>query len=281
MATDHDHLTVVAKSTEPAAAARPPKLRLRAVGLAYDGRDRRRLEVLRELSFAVGEGEFVALLGPSGCGKTSLLRVLNGLSRHSAGEILLDDRDLHQAQGDVATVFQSDSLFPWRTVVDNILLGTELRRIPRAQALETAHALIRLVGLSGFESHYPHELSGGMRQRVNLARALAVDPAVLLMDEPFASLDAQTREQMQHELLRIWSARRKTVLFVTHQIEEAVYLADRVLLMTRRPGRVRDQVRVTLERPRRAEHKRSAEFHRLVDQLAEQLQKEVAVDGQA
>ncbi len=280
MAADHDDLTMASENRVPHSIAeaplRPAKLQLDGVGLGYAGRGRW-LEVLRELTFSVGDGEFLALLGPSGCGKTSLLRVLNGLSLHGEGTILVDGREIATARGDVATVFQSDSLFPWRTVEDNILLGTELRRIPRAEALETARSLIRLVGLSGFESHYPHELSGGMRQRVNLARALAVDPAVLLMDEPFASLDAQTREQMQIELLRIWSARRKTVVFVTHQIEEAVYLADRVLLMTRRPGRVREEVRVTLERPRRTEQKRSQEFHRLVDHLAEQLQKEVAV----
>jgi len=257
-------------------SVRPPKLQLDGVGFGYQGRDRGRLEVLRDVSFSLAEGEFVSLLGPSGCGKTSLLRALNGLSRHSTGTILVDGHELSAARSDVATVFQSDSLFPWRTVVDNILLGTELRRIPRPAARQTAEVLVQLVGLSGFENHYPHELSGGMRQRVNLARALAVDPAVLLMDEPFASLDAQTREQMQVELLRIWGARRKTVVFVTHQIDEAVYLADRVVLMTRRPGRVREQVEVTLERPRRPEQKRSPEFHQLVDHLAEELQKEVA-----
>jgi NitT/TauT family transport system ATP-binding protein len=265
--------------TDRPGPARPPKLRLDGVGFGYQGRGRAPLEVLRDLSFSVAEGEFVALLGPSGCGKTSLLRALNGLSRHTEGSILVDGRELAAARSDVATVFQSDSLFPWRTVVDNILLGTELRRTPRPQALETAQGLVRLVGLAGFEGHYPHELSGGMRQRVNLARALAVDPAVLLMDEPFASLDAQTREQMQVELLRIWSARRKTVVFVTHQIEEAVYLADRVILMTRRPGRVREQVAVTLGRPRKPEQKRSPEFHRLVDHLAAELQREVAAES--
>jgi NitT/TauT family transport system ATP-binding protein len=264
--------------TPQSGPTRAPKLLLEGVGFGYQGRGGRgRFEVLRDLSFTVAEGEFVALLGPSGCGKTSLLRALNGLSRHSGGTILVDGRELATAEGDVATVFQSDSLFPWRTVVDNILLGTELRRIPRSTARQTAEGLVQLVGLSGFESHYPHELSGGMRQRVNLARALAVDPAVLLMDEPFASLDAQTREQMQVELLRIWGARRKTVIFVTHQIEEAVYLADRVLLMTHRPGRVREEVEVTLERPRRPEQKRSPDFHRLVDHLAEELQREVGV----
>ncbi|PYM62261.1 MAG: sulfonate ABC transporter ATP-binding protein [Candidatus Rokuibacteriota bacterium] len=256
---------------------RPVKLQLRGVGLTYETRARRPLEVLQDISFDVREGEFVALIGPSGCGKTSLLRVLNGLSLHTTGEIFIDGRGVAAARREIATVFQSDSLFPWRTVIDNILLGTELRRIPRDTARETARSLVRLVGLSGFEGHYPHELSGGMRQRVNLARALAVDPAVLLMDEPFASLDAQTREQMQHELLRIWSARRKTVVFVTHQIDEAVYLADRVVLLGRRPGRVREEVTVALGRPRRIEQKRTPEFHGLVDHLAEQLQKEVTV----
>jgi NitT/TauT family transport system ATP-binding protein len=255
------------------------KLGLRNVGLSYTIRDGGLLEVLRDVTFDVHEGEFVALIGPSGCGKTSLLRVLNGLSLHTRGEILVDGRGVAAARGELATVFQSDSLFPWRTVIDNIMLGTELRRVPRETALEAARGLVRLVGLSGFERQYPHELSGGMRQRVNLARALAVDPAVLLMDEPFASLDAQTREQMQHELLRIWSARRKTVLFVTHQIEEAVYLADRVLLLTPRPGRVQEELAVGLGRPRRIEQKRTTEFHALVDHLAERLQKDAVVEA--
>lgn len=252
-------------------------VRLRVQGLShtYEARSGVRLSVLDAVSFDVRDGEFVSFVGPSGCGKTTLLRVLNGLVAPQAGEILVDGRSLATEARRLATVFQSDSLFPWRSVTRNVAFGLELRGAARTAIADVAAGLIQLVGLAGFERSYPHELSGGMRQRVNLARALAVDPEILLMDEPFGSLDAQTRELMQQELLRIWQSRRKTVVFVTHQIDEAVYLSDRVILMTRRPGRILEDVTIALPRPRGLEVKRDRRFHEIVDHLAEQLQKEV------
>lgn len=234
------------------------------------------LLVLDHVSFDVQEGQFVALVGPSGCGKTTVLRCMAGLQRPGEGRITIGGRPLTGVDRRVAMVFQSDSLFPWRTVQANVAFGLEVRRVPRARSGETVQELVDLVGLSGFERAYPHQLSGGMRQRVNLARALAVDPEVLLMDEPFSALDMLTRELMQAELQRIWLRRKKTVLFVTHQIEEAVFLADRVLLMSRRPGRLRADVAVPLTRPREARDRHTPEFHALVDNLAEALSAELS-----
>ena len=233
------------------------------------------LLVLDHVSFDVEEGKFVALVGPSGCGKTTVLRCMAGLQTPAGGRITIGGRTLAGVDRRVAMVFQSDSLFPWRTVLANVAFGLEVRRIPRARTAGTVQDLVDLVGLGGFERAYPHQLSGGMRQRVNLARALAVDPEVLLMDEPFSALDMLTRESMQVELQRIWLRRKKTVLFVTHQIEEAVFLADRVLLMSRRPGRLRADVAVTLPRPRDAHVRHTPEFHALVDGLAEALSTEL------
>jgi NitT/TauT family transport system ATP-binding protein len=233
------------------------------------------LSVLDRVSFGVQPGEFVALVGPSGCGKTTVLRCLGGLQAPSEGSITIAERPLSGVDRRVAMVFQSDSLFPWRTVVGNVAFGLEVRRYAKGAAGRIVQDLIELVGLSGFERSFPHQLSGGMRQRVNLARALAVDPDVLLMDEPFSSLDMQTREYMQLELLRIWSHKRKTVLFVTHQIEEAVFLADRVLLMSPRPGRIQRDVAVPLARPREGRHRHTPEFHAIVDDLAEALTREM------
>jgi NitT/TauT family transport system ATP-binding protein len=227
------------------------------------------------VSFGVQPGEFVALVGPSGCGKTTVLRCLGGLQAPSGGSITIAERPLSGVDRRVAMVFQSDSLFPWRTVAGNVAFGLEVRRYAKGAAGRIVQDLIELVGLTGFERAFPHQLSGGMRQRVNLARALAVDPDVLLMDEPFSSLDMQTREYMQLELLRIWSHKRKTVLFVTHQIEEAVFLADRVLLMSPRPGRIQRDVAVPLARPREGRLRHTPEFHAIVDDLAEALTREM------
>ena len=215
------------------------------------------LEVLREIDLAVEPGEFIALVGPSGCGKTTLLRIVAGLEPASAGDVLLDGRAVREPGGDRGFVFQSDNLLPWRTVFANAIIGPEVAG--RAGAVEKTRTrdLLRLVGLEGFEHFYPRQLSGGMRQRVNLARALAIDPEILLMDEPFSALDAQTREIMQTELMRIWEEGRKTVLFVTHQIDEAVFLADRVLVLGRRPGRIRETVTIAL--PRRVRLRSSAQ----------------------
>jgi NitT/TauT family transport system ATP-binding protein len=239
-----------------------PKLSISGLGKTFSG-----LEALRGIDLAVERGEFIAVVGPSGCGKTTFLRIVAGLEPASAGEVLLDGRALHGPGGDRGFVFQSDNLLPWRTVLANAIIGREVAgQVGPAERRRTME-LLKLVGLEGFEHYHPRQLSGGMRQRVNLARALAIDPQILLMDEPFSSLDAQTREIMQTELLRIWEEGRKTVLFVTHQIDEAVFLADRVLVFARRPGRLREDVAIALPRPRALALKRTPEFVRLVDHI--------------
>jgi NitT/TauT family transport system ATP-binding protein len=225
------------------------------------------LEVLSDISVDVADGEFVSIVGPSGCGKTTFLRIVDGLEAPDHGEIAIDGRRMTRPGPDRAFVFQADSLLPWRTVWSNAAIGLEIRGNVTAEERRRVRALLELVGLRGFERYYPRQLSGGMRQRVNLARALAVDPAVLLMDEPFAALDAQTREIMQTELLRIWSQARKTVLFITHQIDEAVYLSDRVLVFGRRPGRIQEDLHIDLPRPREIAIKRSPEFTHYVDHI--------------
>lgn len=218
------------------------------------------IEVFDGISFAVQPSEFISIVGPSGCGKTTFLRILDGLIPHDDGEILLDNHTVIQPGPDKGFVFQDSSLLPWRTVIDNVILGLELQRVSRKEAVTKAERYLALVGLAGFERHYPHELSGGMQQRVNLARALIVEPEVLLMDEPFASLDAQTREIMQAELLKMWNETKKTVIFVTHQIEEAIYLSDRVVVFSARPTKIREIIRVDIPRPRQLKVKRSKEF---------------------
>jgi ABC-type nitrate/sulfonate/bicarbonate transport system ATPase subunit len=219
--------------------------------------------------------EFISLVGPSGCGKTTFLRILDGLIPHDDGEILLDGKTVIKPGPDKGFVFQESSLLPWRTVIDNVILGLELQGVGNREARKKAERYIALVGLAGFEQHYPHELSGGMQQRVNLARALIVDPQVLLMDEPFASLDAQTREIMQAELLKMWNHTKKTVIFVTHQIEEAIYLSDRVVVFSARPARIREIVKVDIPRPRSLNVKRSKEFLDLADHVWGIIQEEV------
>ncbi len=238
-------------------------------------KDGKTTEVLGQISFTVGRGEFVALVGPSGCGKTTLLRIIAGLVAPSSGVVRVNGRVVSGPGPDRAMVFQQDSLFPWRTVLQNVRFGLEVRGVGRREADEVCLRLLERVGLKGFDRYYPHEISGGMRQRVNLARALAVDPEILLMDEPFAALDAQTRELMQMELLRIWSDARKTVIFVTHQIDEACYLADRVLVIASRPGRIVEDIPVAIPRPRPLQVKRTSEFGRYVDRIWGLLEKEV------
>jgi NitT/TauT family transport system ATP-binding protein len=233
------------------------------------------LDALKELSLAVDSGEFIAVVGPSGCGKTTFLRMVAGLEPATSGTILLDGQPLRGPGGRRGFVFQNDSLLPWRTVLSNALIGPEVAgRVGPAERKRTLD-LLKLVGLGGFESYYPRQLSGGMRQRVNLARALAIDPEVLLMDEPFAALDAQTREIMQTELLRIWEQGRKTVVFVTHQIDEAVFLADRVLVFARRPGRLQEAVKIDLPRPRELDIKRKPEFVAYVDHIWKLIEDDV------
>jgi NitT/TauT family transport system ATP-binding protein len=244
------------------------KLEAQDIRLDYvQPRTNTRLTALAGVNLKIMDGEFVAIVGPSGCGKTTFLSVVDGLVPASAGRILVDGAAVTRPGPDRAVVFQDASLLPWRTVVGNVAYGLECLGVGARERKQRAARFIELVGLAGFEQHYPHELSGGMQQRVNLARALAVDPKILLMDEPFASLDAQTRELMQEELLRIWLAARKTVLFVTHQIDEAIYLADRVVVFSGRPGRVKDDIPVAIERPRALGLKREARFHAIEDRV--------------
>jgi NitT/TauT family transport system ATP-binding protein len=208
------------------------------------------VEALHDVSLGVGEGEFVCLLGPSGCGKTTLLRIIAGLETPTEGEVRVDGVPVTGPTPRLGMIFQDYSLYPWRRVLDNIAFGLELAGVERAERLGKAREYLDLVGLEGFADSFPYEHSGGMRQRVAVARALATDPAVVLMDEPFGALDAQTRNAMQRELLEIWTKTRKTVLFVTHSVDEAVFLADRIVVLTARPGRVREVVDVCEPRPR-------------------------------
>lgn len=239
-----------------------PKLAVRRLAKFFGA-----LEALRDINLDLERGGFVSVVGPSGCGKTTFLRIVAGLEPASGGEVLLDGRALVGPGIDRGFVFQNDNLLPWRSVLANALIGPEVAgRIGAAERKRTLD-LLKLVGLEGFENYFPRQLSGGMRQRVNLARALAIDPEILLMDEPFSSLDAQTREIMQTELLRIWEQGRKTVLFVTHQIDESVFLSDRVLVFARRPGRLQESVEIKLPRPRTLSIKRTPEFVAYVDHI--------------
>ena len=205
---------------------------------------------LSSTSLHVDEGEFVCLLGPSGCGKSTLLKLVAGLIEPSGGSIRIHARAVTGPGPDRAVVFQDYALFPWMTVTDNVEFGLAARGVDAARRRAASAELLKAVGLAEFASKFPHHLSGGMKQRVSIARALAVEPVLLLMDEPFGALDAQTRYVMQQELLRIWSAYRKTVLFVTHSIDEALYLGDRVVVMTARPGRIKQEIRIAHPRPR-------------------------------
>ena len=252
------------------------KLEARGICLEYyQARTESGLLALDDVTLEVRSGEFVSIVGPSGCGKTTFLTVVDGLLPPTAGRIFLDGREVRDPGPDRAMVFQDASLLPWRTVLGNVLYGLECQKVDRRSALDRARTFIDMVGLSGFEHHYPHELSGGMQQRVNLARALALDPQILLMDEPFASLDAQTRDVMQAELLAIWQRAGKTVLFVTHQINEAVYLSDRVIVFSARPGRVKRVIPIEIERPRKLRVKRDPRFLRYEDEIWTQIEDEV------
>jgi NitT/TauT family transport system ATP-binding protein len=233
------------------------------------------VHALADVTATIRDGEFVSIVGASGCGKSTFLRLVDGLIPPTTGEVLLGGTTVERPGPDRAFVFQQDRMLPWRTVRDNVTFGLELQGRSRRAARPRAEELLKLVGLSKFGDHFPHELSGGMRQRANLARALAVDPELLLMDEPFAALDGQTREIMQGELLRIWDESRKTVLFVTHQVDEAVYLSDRVLVFTVRPGRVKAEIEIDLPRPRTFAMKRTPEFGDYVDQVWQLIEEEV------
>jgi NitT/TauT family transport system ATP-binding protein len=238
-------------------------------------REDREVLAVSDVSLAVEDGEFLAIVGPSGCGKTTLLNIVAGLLPYEEGTVSIDGKRVDGPGVDRAVVFQHSSLLPWRTIAGNIRYGMEMqRRFDEATMHQRADYFVKMVGLNGFEKHFPNELSGGMQQRVNLARALAADPKVLLMDEPFAALDAQTREFMQAELLKIWSQDRKTVLFITHQINEAVYLADRVAVMSARPGRLKGVFKIPFGRPRTLSLKRDPQFLEIEDSIWQLIEEE-------
>ena len=231
-------------------AERPVKLQARGIGHTY--RATQTVEALRGINLDVFENEFLMLIGPSGCGKTTLLQIIAGFIVPTQGEVLADGRRVTQPGPDRGYVFQEDAVFPWMTVRANIEFGLVAKGVPAPERRRVTDHLIRLVGLQGFEEALPKELSGGMLKRVDLARAYAVDPAALLMDEPFGPLDAQTRALMQNELCTIWERAKKTVIFVTHDIDEALFLADRIVVLTPRPGTVKTIIPVDLPRPRQA-----------------------------
>jgi len=240
-----------AEASTPVRASAPPLLHIAGVHMRYRSRKTGLTHALDGIDLQVGRGEFVALVGPSGCGKTTLLKILAGLVRGYQGTALIDGRPIVAPSLQVGVVFQEPTLLPWRTILDNILLPVELARLDLRAYTGRARALMDKVGLAGLEQRYPKELSGGMRQRAGICRALVRDPAVLLMDEPFGALDAMTREFLNVELQRIWWGSGKTIVFVTHSIPEAVFLADRVVVMSPRPGRIDEIVAVDLPRPRR------------------------------
>ncbi|KNH09088.1 Taurine transport ATP-binding protein TauB [Candidatus Burkholderia brachyanthoides] len=237
--------------------------------------------MLDGFDLSVREGEFLALLGPSGCSKSTFLNVLAGLAPQTSGELAVDGEAVSAARRKLGFVFQGYALFPWRTVRKNVETGLEIRGVKRAQRRSEAERFLRLVGLLEFADYYPHQLSGGMRQRVAIARVFAYGPEILLMDEPFGALDAQTRETLQQELLGIWEQSAKTVVFVTHSIDEAIFLADRVAIMGRRPGRVKDILDVDLPRPRDASIRHSPAFVALRQRAWASLKRELAHEPSA
>ena len=256
------------------------KIRARDVRMDFaiaDERGRKQqIAALQDFNLDIREGEFFTLLGPSGCGKSTFLNVLAGLARKTGGSISIDGQPASGINREQGVVFQGYALFPWRTVLENIEVGLEIRKIPRRERRETAEQFLHLVGLSGFGQRYPHELSGGMRQRVAIARSLAYSPSLLLMDEPFAALDAQTREILQSELLRIWEQHKTTIVFITHSLDEAIYLSDRIAVMTHRPGRIKSVLDIALPRPRPAEIRHVPAFVQLREQAWDVLRDEVA-----
>jgi ABC-type nitrate/sulfonate/bicarbonate transport system ATPase subunit len=247
-----------------------PILTVRGVERRFD-----KTLALQATDLDVAENDFITILGPSGCGKSTLLRIVAGLDRQTAGDVMLEGQRIDGPGADRGMVFQSYTLFPWLTVRDNVCFGLAERGLPRTQQLEIADAFLNKVGLRGFEHHYPKQLSGGMQQRVAIARALANGPRMLLMDEPFGALDHQTRELMQELLLGIWEQERKTVLFVTHDIDEAVFMGSRVVVMSARPGRIKLDRRVDIAHPRHYSVKTTPAFSELKAELTEQVRVEV------
>jgi NitT/TauT family transport system ATP-binding protein len=233
----------------------------------YRTRDGNEIHALKDVNLSIKEREFISIVGPSGCGKTTLLKILSGILPRSSGEISVSGRPQDGPSRDVGVVFQAPVLLPWKTVLQNVMVPIVIQRRQIAEFDARARKLIAMVGLSGFEDRYPNELSGGMQQRVGICRALVHDPSFLLMDEPFGALDAMTRETMNEELQRIWQESQKTVLLVTHSIPEAVYLADRVVVMTPRPGRIVEVIDIDLPRPRRLAMQTTPQFGRYTDAI--------------
>ena len=250
------------------------RVSIQAVSRTFEGHKGQRTQALLPVDFEVRDNDFVTILGPSGCGKSTLLRIVAGLDHATSGRVLLDGMPVEGPGADRGMVFQSYTLFPWLTIEQNIRFGLRERGMPEAQQKERAAYFIAKVGLRGFEQHFPKQLSGGMQQRTAIARALANDPKILLMDEPFGALDNQTRVLMQELLLGIWEAERKTVLFVTHDIDEAIFMANRVAVFSARPGRIKTELAVDLPHPRHYTIKTSPEFMDLKARLTEEIRAE-------
>ena len=257
---------VAARRPAPAAGDSDAQCLVRIAGLQkiYKTRDGNDIHALKDIDLDIRAAEFISIVGPSGCGKTTLLKILAGILNRTTGEVVMAGRSMHGPSRELGVVFQAPVLLPWRTVLQNVMVPIQVQRRDRAVFEARAWALIAMVGLTGFEHKYPSELSGGMQQRVGICRALVHDPSFLLMDEPFGALDAMTRETMNEELQRLWRENRKTILLVTHSIPEAVYLADRVVVMTPRPGRIVDVIDIDLPRPRTLAMQNTPEFGRFV-----------------
>jgi ABC-type nitrate/sulfonate/bicarbonate transport system ATPase subunit len=256
-------------------------LSIRGVSRSFESAGRAPTVALQATNLEVAENDFVTILGPSGCGKSTLLRIVAGLDRQTTGDVLLDGKAIHGPGADRGMVFQSYTLFPWLTVRDNVCFGLRERGLTREEQLDVANSFLKKVGLTGFEDHFPKQLSGGMQQRTALARALANNPRMLLMDEPFGALDHQTRELMQEHLLSIWEAERKTILFVTHDIDEAVFMGSRVVVMSARPGRIKLDREISFPHPRHYSIKTTVEFAALKTELTEQVRAEVIASQNA
>jgi ABC-type nitrate/sulfonate/bicarbonate transport system ATPase subunit len=258
------------------------KITVKNVNRSFAGPNRERIDALENINFEIDDavsregrdiGEFRVLLGPSGCGKSTLLRLIAGLDRPDSGEVLVNEQLVSGPSRDRGMVFQKYTSFPWLTVADNIAYGLKINGVPAETRKETVAQLVKAVGLSGFESSYPETLSGGMQQRVAIARTLALRPAVVLMDEPFGALDAQTRSEMQQLLLDMWAETASTILFVTHDVEEAIYLADRIFIMSAHPGTIIEDVQVPFDRPRDLSLKQRNEFHELQNYVLGRLRR--------
>jgi NitT/TauT family transport system ATP-binding protein len=272
--------TAGAKPAFELAASRDRTL-LRILNLQkhYRSRDNQDIHALKDINLDINEGEMITVVGPSGCGKTTLLKILSGVLDSSSGEVLIDGQRLNGPSPQLGVVFQAPILLPWRTVLKNIMVPIEIQNLDRKRFEARARGLLAMVGLSGFEDKYPNELSGGMQQRVGICRALVHDPPFLLMDEPFGALDAMSRETVNEELLRIWSESRKTILLVTHSIPEAVYLADRIVVMTPRPGKIVEIIGVDLPRPRLLAMQNTPEFGRHVAAIRRHFKSEGVLDA--